>query len=199
VIESLRRILSFGYDIICYTASVKQYADVILDYIDVDKNIFSKRLYRQNCIRTKMGNEKVFIKDLRIFNEVDIKDIIIIDNSALSFALNLDNGIPILPFYDNKNDTELLTLANYLKELVNSKDIRIDNRKFIKYDQEDSSEKEDETSEMSSSEQDYVNKDYLSLMLVNNQSDRSTQAKHTSAKNHLIKKNYNEFQNSFNT
>jgi CTD small phosphatase-like protein 2 len=40
---------------------------------------------------------------------------IIIDNNALSFAFNVNNGIPILPFFDDKNDEELRHLVYYLK------------------------------------------------------------------------------------
>ena len=46
---------------------------------------------------------------------------VIIDNSNLSFAFHLDNGIPILPFYDNKKDNELVTLVNYLNYIAGVK------------------------------------------------------------------------------
>ena len=54
---------------------------------------------------------------------------VIIDNSALSFALNVNNGIPILPFYDNKSDEELKHLGFYLNCLQESKveDVRVHN------------------------------------------------------------------------
>ena len=54
---------------------------------------------------------------------------VIIDNSALSFALNVNNGIPILPFYDNKADEELKHLGFYLNCLQESnvEDVRVHN------------------------------------------------------------------------
>ena len=57
---------------------------------------------------------------------------IIIDNSVLSFSFQLDNGIPILPYYDNKDDNELLFLKNYLKKICHFDDILTINRKTIK-------------------------------------------------------------------
>lgn len=75
----------------------------------------------------------VYIKDLRIFKNVDIKDMLIVDNSLLSFACHLDSGIPILPFYDNKSDIELVYLANYLESIANKPDLRLENIKYIKY------------------------------------------------------------------
>jgi len=44
----------------------------------------------------------------------ELKDMLILDNSVLSFALNINNGIPILPFYDNLDDEELRHLTFYL-------------------------------------------------------------------------------------
>jgi hypothetical protein len=59
---------------------------------------------------------------------------ILIDNSVLSFAFQLDNGIPILPYYDNKKDDEFRFLTNYLSYLCKFEDIRIENKKNIKLD-----------------------------------------------------------------
>ncbi len=54
-----------------------------------------------------MSEEGYYIKDLRIFGNRELKDIIIIDNNATCFAYQIDNGIPIVPFYDDENDEEL--------------------------------------------------------------------------------------------
>ena len=69
------------------------------------------------------------IKDLRIIANRDLKDMVIIDNSALSFGMNVNNGIPILPFYDNVDDEELRHLTFYLNCLRESKvdDITVHN------------------------------------------------------------------------
>ena len=134
--ESLRKIKEFKYDIVCYTASISQYANAVLDIFDKNNEIFSLRLYRENCVQTKLDNDKVYIKDLRIFQYVDLKDMIIIDNSILSFAFHLDNGIPILPYYSNKGDRELTYLVHYLGNLINHVDLSAENKKFIKYNYE---------------------------------------------------------------
>jgi TFIIF-interacting CTD phosphatase-like protein len=39
------------YEIIVFTAGVKDYADPILDKIDPDNTLFKKRLYRDQCIK----------------------------------------------------------------------------------------------------------------------------------------------------
>ena len=71
------------------------------------------RLYRQHCIRT---NEGIYIKDLRVIRNRNIKDILLVDNAVYSFGFQLTNGVPILPFYRDPNDRELLQLVSYLKE-----------------------------------------------------------------------------------
>ena len=48
-----------------------------------------------------------YIKDLRIIKNRNLKDMVIVDNLLTSFGFQLDNGIPILEFKDNENDTEL--------------------------------------------------------------------------------------------
>ena len=71
---------------------------------------------------------------MRIFNNVDPKNIIIIDNSVLSFAFQLHNGIPILPFYNNKYDNELSYLSHYLNRIAKCDDLREENKKSFKLD-----------------------------------------------------------------
>lgn len=46
----------------------------------------------------------MYIKDLRIFEDRNLADIVLIDNASYSFGTLLDNGIPIIPFYYNKED-----------------------------------------------------------------------------------------------
>ena len=93
-----------------FTASDKVYADAIVDYLDPNGEIFSHRLYRDSCVETEFG----LIKDLRVVRNRKLTDMLIIDNSALSFAFNVNNGIPILPYVCNEDDEELKHLTFYL-------------------------------------------------------------------------------------
>lgn len=155
-----------------------------------------------------MGKDDIYVKDLRVLHQISLNDIIIIDNSALSFAIHLDNGIPILPFYDNKNDNELLILANYLKELSNAEDIRITNKHFLKYGQGVSSCCSCSEAEETKSEQEqscYINNQNLvfdssyslisdndcEFSYVNLESDKDQ------AKLCVLKKNYIDFKKTF--
>lgn len=121
-----------NYIIIIFTASQKSYADAVLNYLDPDYKIFRHRLYRENCIKIKFDEDYIYVKDLRIFTNIDLKKTVIIDNSVLSFAFQLENGIPVLPFYNNKKDEELKFLKNYLIHLKNVYDIREENKRKFK-------------------------------------------------------------------
>ena len=79
------------------------------------------RLYRQNCVTPEKG---VYVKDLSIIADRNIKEVIIVDNSIISFAFNLSNGIPIKAFLGNRNDEELLFMVTYLEELFSKPDVR---------------------------------------------------------------------------
>ena len=55
-----------------------------------------------------------------------------IDNACYSYGYQIENGVPIIPYYDNKKDNELINLKYFLKNLVD-KDIRETNRNTFKF------------------------------------------------------------------
>ena len=117
------------FQLVVFTASHQAYADVVLNLIDPHHRLFVKRLYRDSCIRTGEGG--VYVKDLRIFlPSRRLEDIVIVDNAVYSFGYQLENGIPIIPFYDDKHDEELLHLTQYWECLYRTGgDVRDHNRK----------------------------------------------------------------------
>ena len=58
---------------------------------------------------------------------------VLVDNATYSFQSNVDNGIPIINFFDNKQDTELRELLGYLKSLYDVPDVRTVNRNYFKF------------------------------------------------------------------
>lgn len=68
--------------------------------------------------------EGVYVKDLRVLGNRNMHEMVLVDNAAYSFGYQIDNGIPVIPFYDNKTDQELKHLIPYLKFLSNAKDVR---------------------------------------------------------------------------
>ncbi|KAL4489491.1 hypothetical protein ABPG72_002787 [Tetrahymena utriculariae] len=126
--EILKELSKF-YEIIVFTASHSCYANVVLDYLDPKGQYITGRLFRENCVTTEEG---VYIKDLRVIANRNLSDIVLVDNAAYSFGFQIDNGIPIIPFYDNKSDAELKHLIHFMKSIHNVRDLREIVKKFLK-------------------------------------------------------------------
>lgn len=82
-LECLKR-ASDMFQVVVFTASHQAYADVVLDLLDPNHEIFAKRLYRDDCLKEKDG---VYVKDLRIFGNCrGLDSVIIVDNAVYSFG-----------------------------------------------------------------------------------------------------------------
>ena len=93
----------------------------MINRLNRDNVVIRDKLCRDNCFTTKKGH---YIKDLRIIKNRDLKDIVIIDNTVEAFGLHINNGIPILDFYGQEGDKELLKLMPFLKALSQVEDVR---------------------------------------------------------------------------
>ncbi len=82
----------------------------MLNYLDPENKYIAHRLFREHCYYSAEG---VHVKDLRIMNR-DLTQTVLVDNAAYSYAYQIDNGIPIIPYYEGKNDFELKALHTYL-------------------------------------------------------------------------------------
>lgn len=80
-------------------------------------------------METKNG---FFIKDLRILKNKSLKSTIIVDNLAHSFGFQIDNGIPILEWHNDKADAELKYILSYLVECAQAEDVRKFNKERLK-------------------------------------------------------------------
>jgi CTD small phosphatase-like protein 2 len=68
----------------------RYYAEAIANYLDPNKEIISFVLNRKYCLETKNG---LYIKDLRIIGNRDLKNVVIVDNLAHSFSFQIENGV----------------------------------------------------------------------------------------------------------
>lgn len=123
--------MSERFEIIVFTASHSCYANVVLNILDPENKYITFRLFRDHCLQTKEG---IFIKDLRIIANRKQENIAIVDNATYSFGFQLENGIPIVPFYDNENDKELLHLMSYLYKMDRYEDVRKCNKTHFEYE-----------------------------------------------------------------
>ena len=119
--------ISQYYELIVFSSGIKDYAEQIINFIEIDEKYFDYRLYRQN---NNYFNEKNY-KDIKKLGR-DLKKTIIIDNEND----NIENKIVINNFIinddcDEINDRVLYNLVNILIKIGNDEpdDIRVFLRK----------------------------------------------------------------------
>jgi Dullard-like phosphatase family protein len=75
--------VSQWYELVIFTASLPEYADPVIDWLDPDRRYFKKRLFRDAC--TPRGFS--FTKDLTLA-ESDLSRVVLVDNSPISYAMH---------------------------------------------------------------------------------------------------------------
>ncbi|KAK5942214.1 Nuclear envelope morphology protein 1 [Knufia obscura] len=80
--EFLRKVCKW-YKVVIFTASVQEYADPVIDWLEQEKKYFAGRYYRQHCT-FRNGS---YIKDLSSI-EPDLSKVIILDNSPVSYVFH---------------------------------------------------------------------------------------------------------------
>eukprot|EP00826_Nyctotherus_ovalis_P057155 TRINITY_DN7807_c0_g2_i1.p1 TRINITY_DN7807_c0_g2~~TRINITY_DN7807_c0_g2_i1.p1 ORF type:complete len:436 (-),score=69.90 TRINITY_DN7807_c0_g2_i1:145-1452(-) len=110
--------MSARYEVIIYTASLSIYANPLIDQLD-PCNHTTHRLFREHC--TFLSSS--YVKDLGRLGR-DLKDVIIVDNSPVCYALQPANAVPIATWIDDPADRKLEELVPLLKFLAGVYDVR---------------------------------------------------------------------------
>lgn len=120
LVECLERLATF-YEIIVFTAAERTYATKIIKHFDPDGKFIRRILSREHCVHV----DNYYVKDLRIISDRKMEDMVIVDNSIVAFAFNLDNGVPINDFRgEEPMDEELIYMTSYLEDIYHFEDIR---------------------------------------------------------------------------
>lgn len=80
--DFLRKVCNW-YELVVFTASVQEYADPVIDWLEQERKYFARRYYRQHCT----FRNGAYIKDLGSV-EHDLSKVMIIDNSPLSYVFH---------------------------------------------------------------------------------------------------------------
>ncbi|CAO3665723.1 unnamed protein product [Umbelopsis vinacea] len=118
-VDYFLRKVSEWYKVVVFTASMSEYADPVIDWLDQENRLISKRYFRQSCT-LRGGN---YLKDLALV-EPDLAKVCIVDNSPMAYILNSENGIPIEGWISESGDEALLDLLPFLDALRFTEDVR---------------------------------------------------------------------------
>ncbi|EEH36067.1 NIF domain-containing protein [Paracoccidioides lutzii Pb01] len=116
--DFLRKVCKW-YKLVVFTASVQEYADPVIDWLEQERKFFHRRYYRQHCT----FRNGAYIKDLSSV-EPDLSKVMILDNSPMSYIFHEDNAIPIEGWINDPTDNDLLHLIPILEAMQYVTDVR---------------------------------------------------------------------------
>ncbi|KAI0089156.1 NLI interacting factor-like phosphatase-domain-containing protein [Irpex rosettiformis] len=119
-VDYFLRKVSTWYTLVIFTASMQEYADPVIDWLDAGRGILGRRLFRESCTQLPNGN---YTKDLSII-EQDLSRVCLVDNSPVCYSMNESNGIPIEGWINDPHDEALLDLLPVLDSLRFTSDVR---------------------------------------------------------------------------
>lgn len=120
LVECLER-LAEKYEVAVFTAAERTYATKIIEHFDGKNKFIRHILSREHCVHVN----NFYVKDLRIIGDRKLEEMVIVDNSIVAFAFNLDNGVPINDFRgEDPMDEELIYMTSYLDDIWHYEDIR---------------------------------------------------------------------------
>ena len=105
------------YECVLFTASLAKYADPVTDLLD-KWDVFRSRLFRESCVFHR-GN---YVKDLGRLGR-ELGKIIIVDNSPASYIFHPENAVPVVSWFDDMENKELLELIPFFEELSQADNI----------------------------------------------------------------------------
>ncbi|KAG9392416.1 NLI interacting factor-like phosphatase [Carpediemonas membranifera] len=110
------------YTLVLFTASKAEYADPILDKLDVHR-VLTRRLYRESCTNSISG----LTKDITMLARggLTMRDVVLLDNSQYCTRRFEQNSLLVDSWYGDQADTALYDITPFLIQLSWAADVRV--------------------------------------------------------------------------
>uniref|UniRef100_A0A4W5R4N5 protein-serine/threonine phosphatase n=1 Tax=Hucho hucho TaxID=62062 RepID=A0A4W5R4N5_9TELE len=105
------------FECILFTASLAKYADPVTDLLD-QCGVFRARLFRESCV----FHQGCYVKDLSLLGR-ELHKTLILDNSPASYIFHPENAVPVVSWFDDVEDAELLHLLPVFEDLSQAEDV----------------------------------------------------------------------------
>ncbi|GLJ14307.1 hypothetical protein SUGI_0230460 [Cryptomeria japonica] len=124
--DELLQQLKDRYELVLFTAGIREYADAVVDRID-PYGAIKHRLFRDSCTQTCEGR---FVKDLSLLGR-DLRRVIIVDDNPNAYVFHPHNAVPVSSFVDDLYDRELSSVISFFKVVQDYEDLREAIRHFV--------------------------------------------------------------------
>ncbi|KAI6703558.1 hypothetical protein NL676_012694 [Syzygium grande] len=118
-VDDFLRVMSAKFELVIFTAGLKEYASLVLDRLDQKRSLISHRLYRDSCEEV----DGKFVKNLSKMGR-DLKRAVLVDDNPNVYMFQPENAIPVSPFVNDLSDVELGKLAKFFEGTDGFDDMR---------------------------------------------------------------------------
>ncbi|XP_074566201.1 uncharacterized protein LOC141822772 [Curcuma longa] len=117
--DELLRAAAGAFEVVVFTAGLREYASLVLDRLDPAGNLIAHRLYRDSC-REMEGK---LVKDLAGVGRA-LDRAVLVDDNPNAYVLQPENALRVTPFSDDLCDRELSKVIEFFEVAALFEDIR---------------------------------------------------------------------------
>ncbi|KAI3407749.1 uncharacterized protein J3R85_020784, partial [Psidium guajava] len=118
-VDDFLRVMSAKFELVIFTAGLREYASLVLDRLDPKRSLISHRLFRDSCEEV----DGKFVKDLSKMGR-DLKRVVMVDDNPNAYAFQPENAIPVSPFVNDLSDVQLGKLVKFFEGTDGFDDMR---------------------------------------------------------------------------
>ncbi|KAG6496029.1 carboxy-terminal domain RNA polymerase II polypeptide A small phosphatase 1-like [Zingiber officinale] len=117
--DELLRTAAAVFEVVVFTAGLREYASLVLDRLDPAGELIAHRLYRDSC-REMEGK---LVKDLAGVGRA-LNRVVLVDDNPNAYVLQPENALRVTPFSNDLSDRELSKVMKFFEVAALFEDMR---------------------------------------------------------------------------